>query len=64
MTKFRYIPRMHRELRRACPEGYYIRAIREGKRLLTAVSCDDRDYFEPWLVSEIVFRYGFGTFYA
>ena len=62
--KLKYIGRLHRELQRACPEGYSVQAIRENRRLLTLVTCEDADYFAPWLVSEIVEPFGFSVIYA
>lgn len=57
--KFRYIRRMHNALRHACPEGYSVQVVRDGKRLFTIITCDDYGYFAPWSVREIVEPFGF-----
>lgn len=57
--KFRYIKSMHRELRSSCPDGYAVQIIREQRRLFTVITCEDGDYFAPWLIRPIIEKYGF-----
>ena len=63
-AKFRYIKRMHRELRDACPVGYTVSTIRVHGKVFTAIWCEAPNYAAPFLVRPIVQPHGFSTVFA
>ena len=57
--KLAYEKRLHKALKNACPEGYWVSVSREGRKLFIILGCEDHDYFAPWYISEILQDFGY-----